>query len=263
MSITIHDIHVVYRSAKRVTEKQIGQFEEMFGAALPLGYRQYLETLGHGWVNDWLQVYLPETELVSRQRDSLVHDFSASPALNFQGAKLKASDLNDAVQIGIDQNATRLFACPRFPGSVFEWSGLSIVRHKRGFEQLDFVAGMRMERFAYFLPLSPIPENRSLAYQSKKLPVEDVVQTLKDNCEGDSHVVDVDEDPGPGSRSPAFWIFPEQLGVMFHVYGVESARSRRIYLTFRTSPRLLPKVDALVQSVTTELGAKFKPALWH
>ncbi len=263
MGITIQDIHVVYRSAKRVTDKQVDKLEATFGATLPLAYREYLLTLGHGWVNDWLQIYLPGTALASQQRESLAHDFAESPPLHMKGAKLKASDFTNAVQIGIDQDMTRLFACPRFPGSVFEWSGLSIVRHKRGLERLDFVAGMRMERIAYFLPLSPTPEHRSLACQSKKLLVEDVVQALQDQCRGDSHVVDVDEGPGPGSRSPAFWIFPQRLGVKFHVYGVESVSSSRIYLTYGTSPKLLPKVEAVISSATETLGANFKPARWH
>ncbi len=263
MSITIDDIHVVYRSSKRVTQKQLDKLKTEFGAELPLGYRRLVMTLGHGWINDWLQIYRPDAELLAEQRNSLIQRFTNSPPLDCKGAKLKLADITTSVQIGIDQDTTQIFACKRFPGSVFEWSDFTITRHKRGLERLDGIAGMQMERFAYFLPLSPIPEHRSLACQSKKLPVEDVVQALQDQCRGDSHVVDVDEGPEPGSRTPAFWVFPKKLGVMLHVYAVETNRTRRVVLTLGTSPKLLPKVEALINSAAETLGVRFKPAQWY
>lgn len=263
MSMTVDDIHAVYRSSKRVTQKQLDSLEAEFGAELPLGYRNYLMTLGHGWVNDWLQIYCPEPDLLAEQRNSLIQRFTDNPPLACEGAKLRIADINTCIQIGIDQDTTQIFACKRFPGSVFEWSGFTITRHKRGLERLDGIAGMGMERFAYFFPLEPVPVHRSLACQSKKLAVRDVVLTLEDHCRGDSYVVDVDEGPEPGTRTPAFWVFPRKLGVKLHVYAIESNRTRRVVLTLGTSRKLLPKVEALIDSAAEALGVRFKPAQWY
>lgn len=266
MSITIDDIHVVYRSSKRVTQKQLDKLETEFGAKLPRGYRSFLINLGHGWINDWLQIYCPKADLLVEQRNSLTQrfeEYTRKGMLTFKGAKLKLEDINTSMQIGIDQDVMQLFACPRFPGSVFEWSGATITHHKAGVELLDPIAGMRMESFAYFFPLQPVPEYRSLACQSKRLAVQDVVQSIENLCKGDIHVINVDEGPGPSSRSPAFWLFPEKLGVKFHVYGVETSKYRRVYLTFGTSPKLLPKVESVIEKVADQLDVKFKSAQWH
>lgn len=266
MSITIEDIHPVYRSAKRVTQKRLDKLEAEFGAELPRGYRSYLTTLGHGWLNDWLQIYCPDADLLVEQRKSLMEYFekyTREGMLTFRGAKLKLEDIQASIQIGIDQDVMQLFACPRFPGSVFEWSGITITQHSGGVERLDPFAGMRMETFAYFFPHQPAPEYRSLACQSKKLAVDEVVQTIENLCKGGARVVDVDEGPDPGSRTPAFWLFPEKLGVKFHVYGVETSKYRRVYLTFGTSPKHLPKVESVIEQAGDQLGVRFKPARWH
>lgn len=263
MSISVDDVHVVYRSSKRVTQKQLDSLETEFGAELPLGYRRLLMTLGHGWINDWLQIYRPDADLLAEQRNSLIQRFTDRPPLACKGAKLRMADINTSVQIGIDQDTTQIFACKRFPGSVFEWSGFTITRHKRGLESLAAIAGMRMERFAYFFPLDPAPVHRSLACQTRKLAVQDVVQALEEHCRGDSYVVDVDEGPERGSRTPSFLVFPRKLGVKLHVYAIETDRTRRVVLTLGTSPKLLPKVEALIDSVAEALGVRFKPAQWY
>ncbi len=266
MSTSHRDIHVVYRSSKRVTLKQLDRLEAEFGAALPLGYRDFLTHLGHGWINDWLQLYCPNRDLMMEQRNSLVERFeqySCDQLMRFDGAELKMDDIGSSIQIGIDQDDMQLFACPRFPGTVFDWSGFTITQHESGVERLDPFAGMRMGTFAYFIPLQPVPEYRSFACQSKRLPVEDVVRTFEVLCKGGVHVIDVDEGPGQGARTPAFWIFPKKLGVKLHVYGVETSRHRRIYLTIGTSPKLLPKVESLIASVMNELRVNFKPAKWY
>ena len=266
MSTTVKDIYVVYRSSKRVTPKQLDQLAAALGAELPHGYRDFLTHLGHGWINNWLQIYCPERDLLREQRDSLIQrfeEYSHDEMITFEGAKLKLDDIHSSVQIGVDQDGMQLFACPRFPGSVFEWSGVTITQHKGGVEMLDPFAGMRMETFAYFFPLKPVSVHRSLACQSKRLAVQDVVQAFETLCRGGVQALDVDEGPGIGSRAPAFWVFPNRLGVKLHVYGVETARHRRVYLTFGTSPSALTKVESLIESVADELGVKFKPAQWH
>jgi hypothetical protein len=53
------------------------------------------------------------------------------------------------------------------------------------------------------------------------------------------------------------------LGVKLHVYGVETGRDRRVYLTFGTSPKHLSKVDTLIEEAADQLGVKFKPARWY
>ncbi len=40
--VTIDDVHAVYRSSKRVTEKQLDTLERELGAELPRGYREFL-----------------------------------------------------------------------------------------------------------------------------------------------------------------------------------------------------------------------------
>jgi hypothetical protein len=47
------------------------------------------------------------------------------------------------------------------------------------------------------------------------------------------------------------------------VYGVETDRARRVYLTFGTSPKLLSQVDAVIEEASIQLGVKFKPAHWY
>ncbi|MEQ8790768.1 MAG: hypothetical protein RIC55_31005 [Pirellulaceae bacterium] len=263
--VTTNDVHAVYPASKRVTVTQLNALQREFGAELPRGYRAFLNRFGHGWINDWLQIYCPDAALLNEQRESLVRDFLqyTDDYTSFDSAKLSEADMRSCIQIGIDQDVMRLFACPRFVGSVFAWSGLAITRHKAGVEVLDPFAGMRMDKFAYFFPLEPVPEYRSLACQSKTLDVQAVVQAVEDRCRGPVHVIDVDEGPGLGTRTPAFWLFPEKLGVKLHVYAVETDRGRRVYLTFGTSQKLLSKVDTLIGAVSRKLGVKFKPARWH
>ena len=261
--VTIDDVHAVYRSSKRVTEKQLDTLERELGAELPRGYREFLTRFGHGWINDWFQIYCPGADLWKAQRESLVRDFlqhARDYTTSFDGAKLSEADIRSCVQIGIDQDLLRLFACPRFPGSVFGWSFLTITRHKAGVEVLDPFLGRDIDRFAYFLPLEPVPETRSLACESKRLQVSEVVESLQDRCKGTVRVIDVDEGPGLCTRTPAFWLFPQDLGVKLYVYGFETDRDRRVYLTFDTSPRSVPRVDALIEAVEEQLGVKFKPA---
>ena len=266
MSITVDDIHVVYRSSKRVTPKQLDRLETEFGAELPRGYRELLTRIGHGWINDWLSIYCPDKQRMPQQRAVLVErfeEYTREDMLYFKGSTLTVDDMNSSVQIGIDQDVMQLIICPRFPGSVFEWSGIWITQHKSGVELLDPFAGMRMEEFSYSFPHEPAPKYTSLACQSKRLQVGDVVDTLTSLCKGSTQVIDVDEGPEPGSRTPAFWIFPSKLGVKLHVYGVETTKKRRVYLTFGTSPKLLPKVETLIEMASEKLGVKFKPAQWY
>jgi hypothetical protein len=263
--VTIDDIHPVYRSSKRVTEKQLNALERELGAELPRGYRAFLTRLGHGWINDWLQIYCPDADLLRVQRESLVRRFSEytrDDMIPYQGGKLTEDDIKTSVQIGINQDVMQLFACRRFPGSAFAWDGLGLTQLTAGVEVLD-PFGMRVDGFAYFFPLEPVPEYRSLACRSKRLEVREVVQALEDRCKGPAYVIDVDEGPGLGTRSPAFWLFPRTLGVKLHVYAVETDRDRRVYLTFGTSPKLLSKVDALIEAASYQLGVKFRPARWH
>jgi hypothetical protein len=249
-----------------VTERQLDALQRELGTELPHGYRALLTRFGHGWINDWLQIYCPNADLLRVQRESLVQRFREDTrdyTVKYFGAKLVEEDIKTCVQIGIDQDVMQLFACRRFPGSVFEWSGLTITQHEAGVEVLDPLAGMRMDKFAYFFPLEPVPERRSLACRSKRLDVQEVVHAIEGGCKGPVSIIDVDEGPGAGSRSPAFWLFPEKLGVMLHVYGVETDRDRRVYLTFGTSPKLLSKVDAVIEKASNQLGIKFKAASWY
>jgi hypothetical protein len=264
--VTIDDVYAVYPSSKPVTQKQLDGLQRELGAELPRGLRDFLTRFGHGWVNDWLQIYLPDAGLLKEQRESLVRDFhqyTCDYTTSFDAAKLAEADMRSCVQIGINQDVMRLFACSRFPGSVFAWSGLTITRHKAGVEVLDPFAAMHMDRFAYFFPADPAPEFRSLACQSKRLEVKDVVHALKEQCKGTVHVIDVDEGPGMGMRTPAFWVFPEKLGAKLHVYGVESAHDRRVYLTFGASPTHLPMVESLIEEASGQLAVKFKSARWY
>src|SRR5262249_45376452 len=73
--VTIDDIHPVYRSSKRVPEKQLDALRRELGAELPRGYRAFLTRFGHGWINDWLQIYCPDADLLHKQRESLVRRF--------------------------------------------------------------------------------------------------------------------------------------------------------------------------------------------
>jgi len=261
--VTLDDIYPVYRSTKRVTKKQLDALERKLGSELPRGYRAFLSRFGHGWINDWLQIYCPDSDLLNEQRESLVQDFlqhTRDYNTAFDRTKLSEEDMRSCVQIGIDQDLMRLFACPRFPGSVFEWSFLTIRQHKAGVEALGPIAGMRTRPFLYFFPLEPVPVSRSLACQSKRLEVREVVESIRDISKGEVHIIDVDEGPGLGSRSPAFWLFPQKLGVKLRVYCVETTVDRRVYLTFDTSPKHLPKVEALTEEVSDRVGVRFKPA---
>jgi hypothetical protein len=258
--VTINDVYPVYRSSKRVTENQLDALQRELGADLPRGYRAFLTRFGHGWINDWLQIYCPEPKLLHEQRELLVQrfgEYTRDITIIYKGAKLTADDINTSIQIGINQDVMQLFACRRFPGSVFAWDNLWITQHSAGVGVLD---PFGIDRFAYFFPLEPVPEFRSLACQSKRLGVREVVQALQDRCKGRVHVIDVDEGPGLGTRSPAFWLFPQKLGVKLHVYGVETDRDRRVYLKFGTSPKLLSKVEALIEETSNQLGVMFKPA---
>jgi hypothetical protein len=264
--VTIDDIHPVYVASKRVTDKQLDALERELGAELPRGYRAFLTRFGHGWINDWLSIYCPGADLLQEQRESLARrfgDYTRDYTINYDGAKLTEDDIKTSVQIGINQDVMQLLACRRFPGSVFAWENLTITQHTTGVEVLDPFAAMRMDRFAYFFPAEPVPEHRSLAYRSKRLDVREVVQALEDRCKGPAYVIDVDEGPGLGTRSPAFWLFPQKLGVKLHVYAVETDRNRRVYLASGTSRKLLSKVDALIEEASYQLGVKFKPARWY
>lgn len=129
--MTIDDIHAVYRSSKRVTQKQFDALQRELGAELPRGYRAFLTRFGHGWINDWLQIY-SDAELLQQQREALVRRFGDDThdyTIDYDGAKLSEEEINTCVQIGIDQDVTQLFACRSFPGSVFAWSGLTITQH--------------------------------------------------------------------------------------------------------------------------------------
>ena len=87
----------------------------------------------------------------------------------------------------------RLIACRRFPGSVFEWDGLEITRHKAGVQVLDPFTALWMDRFTYFVPLAPIPKHGKVACQGKRLVVQDVVDVLQGCCKGGLRVIDVDD----------------------------------------------------------------------
>src|SRR5262245_47368294 len=89
--VTIEDIHPVYRSSKRVTEKQLDAVERELGAELPRGYRAFLTRFGHGWINDWLQIYCPDTDLLQEQRESLVQrfeEYTSKDMIIYNGARL-------------------------------------------------------------------------------------------------------------------------------------------------------------------------------
>src|SRR5262249_31351719 len=160
-------------------------------------------------------IYCPDADSLKEQRESLARDFvryTRDYGPSFEAADLSEEDMRTCIQIGANQDVMRLFACRRFPGSVFEWSGLTITKHKTGVEVLDPFAALRMDLFAYFFPNEPVPEFRSLACQSKTLEVGEVVRAIEERCKGPVHVIDVDEGPGLGTRTPAFWLFPEKLG---------------------------------------------------
>lgn len=261
MAMTIEDVHMVYRSSKRVTEKQLDKLEAQLGAALPKGYRSFMTRFGHGWINDYLQFYCPDQELIKTQRERIIEWFEDfGDAAHYKGAKLKASDFENCIQFAVVLDTPLLFACPRFPGSAFELDGLDITQHRSGIEKLDRVLGMGSFPFAYFIPLEPVAAHRYFACQSKTLGVDEVVKAFVDACKSKVHVIDKDEGEGLHNRSPAFWLFPEKPGVHLHIYAVDNGRQRKVYVTYATSPKLLSKVETFVEKVFQLIGMKFKPA---
>jgi hypothetical protein len=64
----ITDVYIVCPSPDRVRAKQVDCLERTVGFSLPHGYREYLTRLGHGYLNNWLMVYLPGLEMVESQR---------------------------------------------------------------------------------------------------------------------------------------------------------------------------------------------------
>lgn len=259
-SIAIDEINEVYRSSNKVTDKQLDRLQADFGAELPRGYRNFLKRFGHGWLNDWFQIYCPDKKQMLAQRQTIVEDFNQEirlRSMEFQGAKLKEDDINSCIQIAIDQDVTRVFACPRFPGSVFTMSYLTTKQYKTGFENLaPFLGG---DPQAYFVPLKPTAKHDSYACQSKKVQVDDVVDAIQDLVPGDVKVVPVDEGGGE-LIAPGFWLFPEKLGVKFYVFCLETEKYRRVYLKFCTSQKLLPKIETLIEKVAVSVGVKFKRA---
>jgi len=92
------DIHIVYRSSKRVTAKQLDRLESLFGAELPRGYRAFLTQFGHGWINGWLQFYCPDATLIKYQRESMLQDFDdeSQGDIDYDGAQLTRADMKPA-----------------------------------------------------------------------------------------------------------------------------------------------------------------------
>lgn len=256
MPITIDDVHAVYRSSTRVTEKQLDAAENQLGAELPRGYRAFLTQFGHGWINDWLQFYCPDTNLLEWQREEMLQQFDddSQGAIACDGGKLTRSDIVSSIQIGIVTDVRYLFACRRFPGSLFDWSGRTITQHETGLEVLDPFAALGMDKFAYFIPLQPVSENGYVVCRSKRLTVPDVVQAFEDQCGESVHAIDVSRE------IPAYWIFPEKLGVKFHVFAGKDNRYGNTYVKYRTAPKVLAKVESIINLAGEQLGVKFKPA---
>lgn len=256
MPITLGDVHAVYRSSKRVTPRMLDRVVAALGAELPRGFREFLTRLGHGWVNDWLQFYCPDARLIENQRSEMLRQFEDDRlgAVDCRGAKLTRTDIASSIQLGIVTDVRYLFACPRFPGSLFDWSERTIVRHRKGIEALDPFAALDMDKFAYFIPLNPVSENGSLVCQSKRLAVTDAVQALERHCRGTVHIVDI------GRGTPAYWIFPARLGAMFHVFARADNPQAGVRLKYRASPKAFARVQSVIEEVEGTLQVRFKPA---
>lgn len=120
-----------------------------------------------------------------------------------------------------------------------------------------------MNRFCYLIPFDPEPVSRSFACQSKRAEVEAILELVCTRLSGEMPVVDVDEGPDLGSRSPAFWLFPEELGAKLHLYGVVESNPRRVYPIAATSVDHHDDVVAFIDDLSANLPAKFRPASWY
>jgi len=148
-----------------------------------------------------------------------------------------------------------LFACPRFPGSVFDWEIRTITQHKEGIENLDPFAALHMDKLAYFIPLRPTSEGGYVFCRSKRLTVPDIVEAMEDQCEGNVQRLDISR-----PESSAYWIFPTELGAKFHVFAGRNKRLGNIYIKYQTSPKTLAKVEGVMNDLEQNLRIKFKPA---
>ena len=255
MPITIDDLHPVYASSETVDPQELDRLESEFGADLPRGFRAFLMKFGHGWINDWLQFYCPDTSLLQNQRERLLVQFdSQHEYLMYEGPDLTRDDIAGSIQVGIVTDDMHLFACPRYPGSLFDWSEGTISHHNTGIELLDPFAALHMEKFAYFTPLQPVPENGYVVCSRKKLAVGDVVQAIRQQCGGAAHQVDV------GGEIPAFWVFASNLSAKFHIFAGRDSHSGNVYTKYCTSPEALSKVETAIHAAEVQLGVQFKPA---
>lgn len=260
--------HLVYLPATTVTEAELDALEAELGAELPRGYRAFMSRYGHGWINDWFQLYCPDPQQVREERDDFAADYERNlrdypSSMTFTGARLGVDEIAECIQIGVNQDMLRLLALPRHPGCVFAWDNLTVTEHTSGVEDLEPFAAMRMDRFCYMMPFDPEPAHRSFACQSKRVGVDSIVELVRSRVEGEIPIVDVDEGPNPGSRSPAFWLFPEKLGAKLHVYGVVDSNPRRVYLTVATSVDRLDRVVEFIEEMSKDLPAKIRPSRWH
>ncbi|HQX52741.1 MAG TPA: hypothetical protein PLY87_29330 [Planctomycetaceae bacterium] len=258
MTFRLEDIHVVYPTDEPVSSNELDELESQFGAPLPFGYRDYLTRLGHGWLNDDVQLYCPDAKLREKQRELLAQEFADS-RFSFDGPELTQSDINDAIQIGICLRNTIFIACPRYPGRLFDlyWGG-EIKCLESGVEVLDPLSGMLACGFAFFEPVSPAAISLNFASASKRIEVYNVTQSIRSLCsDGAVHVFDILGDSG---RTPYECIFLEAIGARVQIFRAGSEKSPKIHLQAHLPKSRCKDFEAVLEAVAQQLRVTFKPA---
>lgn len=118
----LHDVYLVSPHLQLVTEAEIDALEAKLGFKLPLGYREYLRTLGNGYFCHDLHVW-PPAEVMDPQNTSFWSDLvqdTIEERYYAERCLLSDSELRDTVVFAKSDEGDHYVSCPQRPGQVFE-----------------------------------------------------------------------------------------------------------------------------------------------
>lgn len=251
----VADVYVVCPSPDRVRAKQVDRLERAVGFPLPRGYREYLTRLGHGYLNNWLMVYLPGPGMVEGQREYVSKLFPRFfPYCQFTGPKLAEADVDSCVKVGYTLDGQDVLACPRFPGWAFvvywDWGVHGV---KTGFERLDRLSpsGFDLPRgFMFFEPNHADFLQRRFACPRKVGPADLEAFFGEKRAWAPAHSFWSGE-----GESAQLWLFIKALKARLVLY-----QRDRTYLEARIHKGRLPALQARLRDAEEGFGVRFKPS---
>jgi hypothetical protein len=231
----------------------VDRLERAVGFPLPRGYREYLTRLGHGYLNNWLMVYLPGPGMVEQQREYVANLFPNYHYFEYTGPKLSQADIDACVILGYTLDGQDVLACPRFPGWAFVifWGG-HIHGVKTGFERVDRLhpAGFSTGRFMFFEPNHADYLQRRFACPLKVAPADLEAFFGERRASAPDHVWRNSE-----GQTAELWLFIKALRARLVLY-----QRDRTYLEARIHKDRLPNLLVRLQDAGERFGVRFKPS---